>query len=116
MKDIYIYLIYSIIGAILFPLLYYLSKQKNNLLCALIPMMPFMGLLGLILINYFDGGTNDYLLNIITFTILYILLFTSIYIILINSNNLLFSIVLSLLIWFVLVYNYLYYKKNVLKK
>ena len=80
MKDIYIYLIYSIIGAILFPLLYYLSKQKNNLICALIPVIPFMGLLGLILINKFDGGINEYLSNIIIFTITYIYYYLHLYI------------------------------------
>ena len=114
MKELYIYLFYCLAGAILFPLLYYLSKQKNNLICALIPMIPFMGLLGLILINKFNGGINEYLSNIIIFTLLYVLLFITIYICFLTNNNLAFSIIIGLSLWFLLVYNYLYYKKYVL--
>ena len=116
MEELYIYFFIPYGSAILFPLLYHLSKHKNNLICALIPMIPFMGLLGLILINKFDGGINEYLSNIIIFTLLYVLLFTTIYICFLNNNNLSFSIIIGLSLWFLLVYNYLYYKRYVLQK
>ena len=74
-----------------------------------------MGLLGLILINKFDGGIKEYLINIIIFTLLYVILFTTIYICFLNNNYLPFSIMLGITLWFLLVYNYLHYRKYVYK-
>ena len=39
-----IYLLYSLIGATLFPILYYFSTKKDSVICSLIPVIPFIAL------------------------------------------------------------------------
>jgi len=106
-----IYLIYSIIGAILFPILYYFSTKKESIICALIPAIPFIGILGLLLLYNFKGNIENYLLNINVFAVFYIILFLSIYIFYKTTNNLIYSTIISIVIWLILVYSYIYYSK-----
>ena len=116
MENWKIYLIYSIIGAALFPILYYLSTYKDSLLCSMIPAIPFIGILGLLLLYNFKGNIEHYLLSINIFALFYIILFLSIYIIYSINNNLVYSIIFGLIIWLILVYSYIYYSKILIKK
>ena len=111
MENWKIYLTYSLIGAILFPILYYFSTKKDSVICSLIPVIPFIGILGLLLLYNFKGDIEYYLLNINIFAIFYIILFLSIYIFYKNYNNLLYSLIVGILIWLILVYSYIYYSK-----
>ena len=111
MKDWKIYLIYSIIGAILFPILYYFSTKNNPIISSLIPAIPFIGILGILLLYDIKGDVKTYLLNINIFAIFYIILFLSIYIFYIQNQNLLYSLIYGIIIWLILVYTYIYYSK-----
>jgi uncharacterized membrane protein (GlpM family) len=111
MENWKIYITYSLIGAILFPILYYFSTKKDSVICSLIPVIPFIGILGLLLLYNFKGDIEYYLLNINIFAIFYIILFLSIYIFYKNYNNLLYSLIVGILIWLILVYSYIYYSK-----
>ena len=98
------YIVYSIIGAIIFPLIYYFSLNKKYKICALIPAIPLVGLTGLFFIIQNKGNINGYILNHCKFLSITI----SMYVILIITyhfiKNILFSIFIALMIWLSIVY------------
>lgn len=108
------YVIYSIIGAIVLPLQYYFSKNKQYKLCALIPTMPILGLLGLFMLIFYNGNINKYInkyiKNHIAFLICTISLYISLIFIYYLTNNIVLSLVLAILIWSCIVYNVLNFK------
>ena len=104
------YVIYSIIGAIVLPLQYYFSKNKQYKLCALIPAMPILGLIGLFMLIFYNGNINKYIKNHIVFLICTISFYISLIFIYYLTNNIVVSLVLAILIWCCTVYNVLNFK------
>jgi uncharacterized membrane protein (GlpM family) len=104
------YVIYSIFGAIVLPLQYYFSKNKQYKLCALIPTIPILGLTGLFILIFYSGNVNKYIKNHIAFLMSTISLYISLIFIYYLTNNIYVSLVLAILIWFCIVYNVLNFK------
>ncbi len=101
------YVIYSIIGSIMLPLLYFLSKNKKYKLCALISTIPILGLSGLFMLLYYSGNINKYIKNHIAFLCCTVLLYISLLVVYYITNNIVVSLFLALLIWSCIVYNVL---------
>ena len=97
-----IYIYYALIGAILFPLLYYLSLQKKYKFCALIPTIPVLGLFGLFMISINNkSNIKDYIKNHIIFiitTIIFYLVVLSFY----NIFSIYISLFIGLLVWLII--------------
>ena len=98
-KSVEVYFLHSIVGAILFALLYYFSLQKNSIICALIPALPILGFFGLYYVYYNKSNIEEYLKNIIVFFILYVLLFSMIYGLYIYNNNIVLSTIISFILF-----------------
>ena len=101
------YIVYSIIGAIIFPLIYYFSLNKKYKICSLIPAIPLVGLTGLFFIIQNKGNINGYILNhckfLLFLLIMYVILITTYHF----TKNILFSIFIALMIWLAIVcYNF----------
>lgn len=104
----YQYILYGIFGAIVFPLMYYLSLKQNSKLCAIIPAFPLLGITGLILTNVNANNnkrvlTKDYLKNIIIFISLALSIYIIIYLVYEIINNIVTSIIIGLLIGFIII-------------
>lgn len=105
----YQYIFYGIFGAIVFPLMYYLSLKQNSKLCAIIPAFPLLGITGLILTNVNANNNNKrvltkyYLKNIIIFISLALSIYIIIYLVYEIINNIVTSIIIGLLIGFIII-------------
>lgn len=104
------YIVYFILGGIVFSSIHYFSSIKNNKMCALIPTIPVVGIYSMLLIKYNNKTkqTNvlcsKFLYNICHF-VMYTLIFYLFMLILLNySNNFPLSLIISLIIWLILVY------------
>lgn len=107
MTSYLIYLFHSIIGAILFALLYHFSLYDNTIFCALIPALPVLGFFGLYLVHENKKNVLKYIKDIVAFFVLYVILFGLMYIFYVNTSDLLLSIGLSLITWLSLTVFYI---------
>ena len=101
------YILNFIIGGILLCLIHYFSQKKESKLCALIPALPVLGLIGLFYIS--KTGKSEvvnYLRNIIIFFILYVFLFCGIYLSYSNTDMILASTILCLILWAFVIFNF----------
>lgn len=101
------YVIFSLFGAIVLPLQYYFSKNKQYKLCAIIPTIPILGLTGLFMLIFYNGNINKYIKNHIAFLTCTISLYISLIFIYYLTNNIIVSLVLAMIIWCCIVYNVL---------
>lgn len=99
------YIIYSIVGAILLPFMYFFSKNKQYKLCALIPAIPVLGLTGLFMLINYNANIYKYIKNHIKFLTSTILFYILLIFIFYLSNNIYLSITISILLWCIIVYN-----------
>jgi len=106
------YLLHSIVGAILLPILYYYSLKKNSLICALIPTIPILGLYGLYCTIDNNGNINKYLKNITIFGLLYALFFLLIIFLYNNTKDIVSSAIISLVLWIIITMMYIVYIKD----
>ena len=99
------YILHFIVGGILFSLIHYFSKRKQSKLCALVPALPVLGLIGLMYISKGEKRQIDkYLKNIIIFFVVYIVFFSFMYFLYQKTTNILYSCLLSLILWFMIMY------------
>ncbi len=98
------YILYSLIGAILFPLMYHFSLNNKYKICTLIPTIPILGLTGLFFIINKKGNINGYINKHVQFLLctltMYLILLTIYYF----TKKIFLSIFLALIIWFIIVY------------
>lgn len=104
------YIIYSVFGALVLPLQYYFSKNKQYKLCALLPTIPILGLTGLFMLIFYNGNINKYIKNHIAFLMCTISLYISLIFIYYLTNNIVVSLVLAMIIWSCIVYNVFNFK------
>ena len=97
------YFIYSIVGALILPLLYYYSKHGKYKICALIPAAPIIGLLGLFLIIFHKGDVNGYIINHLKFLIFTVSLYLCLLTLYYFTKNIFISIILAVIFWFVII-------------
>ena len=105
------YFIYSLLGALLFMLIYHFSLYENKIICALIPALPILGIFGLFLISEKKKDVLQYLTNIIVFFILYLFLFSLMYLLYLHTSNLPISIGISLTVWMFFTICYIFFDK-----
>lgn len=103
------YAIHGIAGALLLPVLYYYSLQKNSLMCALIPTIPILGIYGLYCTIDNKGNLDKYLKNIIIFGIMYVGFFSLMYYIYDITNNILLASAISMIVWTLITLLYVIY-------
>ena len=98
------YVLYSLIGAILFPLMYHFSLNNKYKICSLIPTIPILGITGLFFIINNNGNINSYINKHMQFLLctltMYLILLTIYYF----TKKIFLSIFLALLIWFGIIY------------
>ena len=101
------YILYSIVGAIILPLIYHLSLYNKYKLCALIPALPIIGLFGLFSIINNSGNIKGFIYNHIKFLACTISLYLVILLIYFFSKKIILSIILALLFWLsIICYNF----------
>lgn len=97
------YLLQFIIGGTLITILYHFSKQKNNIICSIIPAFPTLFIIGLFYIYYFTGSVNKYSYNAtFTFAITTIAI-ASLFLTLYYTNNTFISISVFTIIYILLI-------------
>ena len=68
-----------VVGGIIIITLDYFAKNKNSKVCAFIPAVPILSLIGLYFIYYHNGNIKNYVYNLILYlsltTIFYLLFF-----------------------------------------
>jgi len=57
------YISQFLVGGILFTLIAYFTKQKNTFLTSLLPAYPFLFLVGLIYLLFYEGDSKSYIKN-----------------------------------------------------
>lgn len=97
------YFIYSIVGALILPLLYYYSKHGKYKICALIPALPIVGLLGLCFIIFHKGDINGYIINHTKFLLFTIFFYLCLLILYYFTKKIFLSILLALIIWIIII-------------
>ncbi len=97
------YIIYSIIGAIIFPLMHYFSLNKKYKICALLPAIPLVGLTGLFFIIKNKGNINNYVLNHSRFLFTTLIMYIILTIVYYFTKKIYLSIFISFIIWFFLI-------------
>lgn len=111
-NNLIIYLCYSLVGAILLPLLYYFSIHGKTKLCALLPTIPILGLVGLLLTHIFNNkAVNIYILYSITSLLITISLYLFMYILYYFTKNIGLSFLISFLLWLIIIKCFLFYSK-----
>ncbi len=111
-NNLIIYLCYSLVGAILLPLLYYFSINGKTKLCALLPALPILGLVGLFLTNIFNNKSiNIYIVNHIISLLITISLYLFMYILYYFTKNIGLSFLISFLLWLIIIKCFLFYSK-----
>ena len=100
------YLFHFVLGGILHSLIHYFSKTKQSKLCALIPALPILGIIGLAHIaSETKKEINNYLLSTVLFFIIYVFFFALIYLLYSKTNNIVYSGIVSFLLWLVVMYS-----------
>lgn len=97
------YLIYCIIGAILFSVSCYCSQHNNPIISALIPALPVLGFFGLFLLEKSRNNVLDYLANLMVFCLFYMLMFGIMYVLYEKTNNFILSFSVAFVFWGCLV-------------
>ena len=94
-----VYIFYSLIGAIILPLMYHISLQNKYKISSLLPTIPLLGLFGLFIIIKNNGNYNKYIKLHIKFllitTIFYIFILCFIYL----NYSIYTSLFISSLLW-----------------
>ena len=103
----FVYAFYAILGAILLTTSYYFSLQNKYKICALIPALPIVGIVGLLFIYVNEGNSKEYIIYHIKFLLFTVLLYVLMLIINFFIKNLFLSIIYALLIWLFIVYKFL---------
>ena len=99
------YIVYFILGGIVFSSIHYFSSIKNNKMCALIPTIPVVGIYSMLLIKYNNKNEDTNILcskllyNICHFVINTFLFYFLMLILLNYSNNFALSLIVSLIIY-----------------
>jgi len=97
------YFIQFLMGGVLMTLLYYYSKQKNMVMCTLIPALPIWFLIGLFY-NKNMPNVNKYIVNAISFIVLYLLFLIILLSIFYKIHKLFISTIIALLLYFIIVF------------
>lgn len=100
------FLIHFIIGGLIVAIINYCSKHFKTKFVALIPAIPALGIYGLFLTVNDKKDLNDYLLNISNFILISLGFYMLIFIINKFIKRIFISLVISLLIWFLVVYKF----------
>ncbi len=99
------YLLQFLIGGTLTTTLYHFSKQKNNIICSIIPAFPTIFILGIIYIYYFNGSILKYSYNAtFTFAITTIAI-ASLFLTLHYTQNTTLSLTLFAIVYIILLSN-----------
>jgi uncharacterized membrane protein (GlpM family) len=104
-----IYICVALIGAIILTIIYHFSLENKYKICALIPALPIIGLIGLYFIILNKGNIKGYIINHIKFLLITTSLYIFTLIFLYLKYNLLLSLIISFMLWFILVNIYLLY-------
>jgi len=98
------YLFHFILGGLLHCLLHYFATTKQSKICALIPALPILGVVGLIhLSNESSKEINIYLKSTMIFFTIYVLLFSLIYFLYGKTKSLVYSGAVSFVLWIIVV-------------
>lgn len=109
-NNIYEYIVFFLIGGLLFCLLHYFSHHKNIIICSIIPALPILFLTGLFFV-YLEHGNIKLYTTLSIKTIIIYLLFLFILICLLNNvKNVKISLLISLLFFFILYYLFFLFK------
>tara|TARA_B100000902_G_scaffold361776_1_gene379508 strand:+ start:2787 stop:3140 length:354 start_codon:yes stop_codon:yes gene_type:complete len=98
------FICYFIIGGFIIAIMNYFSKYNKTKYLALLPALPIVGIYGLLLILKNKKNYNEYLINISSFVFTCLLFYILIFIINKIIMNIYLSLIISLFIWFCLVY------------
>jgi len=102
-----VYTFYGILGTILLTTLYYFSLQNKYKICALIPALPVVGIIGLLFIFINEGNSKDYIIYHIKFLLFTVLLYVLILFTFYLTNNIILSLISILIIWLLILYKFL---------
>jgi len=102
-----VYAFYAILGAILLTTMYYFSLQNKYKICALIPALPVVGIVGLLFIFKNKGNSKEYIINHIKFLLLTVLLYVLILFTFYLTNNIVLSLISMSIIWLAILYKFL---------
>ena len=104
-----IYICVALIGATLITISYHFSLENKYKICSLIPALPIIGLTGLYFIILNKGNIKGYIINHIKFLLITTSLYFFTLIFLYLKYDLLLSLIISFILWFILVnINFLY--------
>lgn len=107
-----VYLCYSLTGAILLPVLYYFSIHGKTKICALLPALPILGLVGLLLTQIFNNKhINNYIFNHMISLLITASLYLFMYILYTYTKNIVLSFIVSFLLWLIIINYHLFYFK-----
>ncbi len=93
-----------IIGGILILCLDYLAKIKNNRLCAIIPALPILWIIGLYFTYTSNGNSKYYVWNIMIYLFLTIIFYLLIYLF-IDKINIKIILPIAFLLLIILIYS-----------
>ena len=97
------YILHFIVGGILFSS-FIISLNVNNLSQVRLCQLSVLGLIGLMYISKRERQIDKYLKNIIIFFNVYIVFFSFMYFLYQKTTNILYSCLLSLILWFMIMY------------
>jgi uncharacterized membrane protein (GlpM family) len=100
------FLIHFIIGGLIVGIINYCSKNFKTKFVALIPAVPAFGIYGLFLTVKDKKDLNEYLLNISNFILITLGFYMLIFVINKFIKRIFISLIISLLIWFLVVYKF----------
>lgn len=93
-----------IIGGILIVLLDYLAKNKDNRLCAIIPALPILSLIGLYFTYIYKGNIKNYTWNLMIYMAITVIFLSIMFLLLRLSNNIIIILFIAMIIWIFLIY------------
>lgn len=92
-----------LLGGILMTLLYHFSLQKNTVLCALIPALPVLFLIGLFYNVRYNSNIKKYILYAAMYIMFYLAFLGLLLLIFHYNKNIIFSTLCALIIYCVLI-------------
>ena len=111
MNDIYKYLIQFFLGGTLFIILYHFTKQKNTVICSIIPALPVVFLTGYFYLLYFNGDVKKYNKNaIFTFSIDVLFMILLYLFITVFIKNIYLSLLIAFMLYIILLCGLVKYK------
>jgi len=102
------YLFQFLIGGTLMVLLFYFSKQKNTVICALIPTLPILFLIGLFYLYKFKGDLKHYIINASIYILFYLVFLVMLFIIFYNSKKIVLSTAIALFLYIIIIISSIY--------